>query len=123
MEGDKGVIAVHIDLTTFLLAFIAFVLLAGVILLGVVAFVIWRKKIPVKGAAALIAAVLYFISPVDVVPEVAFGPFGLLDDAGVLAAAFMYASHVLRARRAGLPLGSAIGAAELRRRTRPPVGR
>jgi uncharacterized membrane protein YkvA (DUF1232 family) len=95
---------VDFDLTTFLLAFISLVLVVGLVALVVVAYVIRRKRIPLTGAAALIGAVLYLISPVDAVPEFAFGPIGLLDDAGVLSLAAMYAAHVLRARRAGMPI-------------------
>lgn len=87
-----------IDLSTFLLGFLAAVLVFGLVVLGVVLFVIWKKKVPVKGAAALLGAALYLLSPVDAIPEVPFGPVGLLDDAGVLAMAWMYAQHVMNKR-------------------------
>jgi hypothetical protein len=99
---------VNIDFTTFLLGFVVAVLVIGLALFAVVAFVIWKKRIPFKGAAALLAAVLYLISPVDVIPEIPFGPVGLLDDAGVLTLAFMYARHLLEARRAGLGVSAGL---------------
>ena len=33
------------------------------------------------------SAVVYLISPLDVIPELAFGPFGLIDDAAIAALA------------------------------------
>lgn len=33
----------------------------------------------------LVAAIAYFVSPVDVIPEVVFGPIGLIDDIGLAA--------------------------------------
>jgi uncharacterized membrane protein YkvA (DUF1232 family) len=111
------------NLGTFLLGFVVAVLVIGLVVLGLVLFVIWRKKIPVRGAAALLAAAVYFISPIDAIPEGLFGPAGLLDDAGVLALAWMYAQHVLRARRAGLPVSAGLynGSRELLHRK--PVNR
>lgn len=97
-----------IDLSTFLLGFVVAVIVLGLAVLGTVLVVIRRRKIPFKGAAALLGAALYFISPVDVLPEALLGPAGLLDDAGVLALAWMYAQHVLRARRAGLPVSTGL---------------
>lgn len=38
----------------------------------------WRPRL------ALIVTVLYVLSPIDLVPEILFGPFGLVDDLGVL---------------------------------------
>lgn len=50
--------------------------------------------------AVLIAAgaLLYGASPVDVIPELLAGPFGLGDDALVLAAAGFAILRILRAR-------------------------
>jgi uncharacterized membrane protein YkvA (DUF1232 family) len=44
------------------------------------------------GAAGLV----YGLSPVDLVPEVLFGPLGLLDDLGVLGAAAFGVWRMLR---------------------------
>jgi uncharacterized membrane protein YkvA (DUF1232 family) len=42
----------------------------------------------------------YILSPVDAFPEVAFGPFGLIDDAGALAAGVYAAMSAIRAGKA-----------------------
>jgi len=43
------------------------------------------KEIPLGSILAATAAIIYFVSPVDVVPD-AFGALGLADDAAVIAA-------------------------------------
>jgi uncharacterized membrane protein YkvA (DUF1232 family) len=43
------------------------------------------KKVPASKKAKLAAAIVYFISPLDLIPEAVFGPIGYLDDV-VLAA-------------------------------------
>ena len=103
-------------------------MLLGVLaLLGVavIGFVMWRYRIPPRGLIAMIGALVYLASPVDVLREVMLGPLGLLDDAGAVTAAavFVYklvtvegdsrmrASRAGRARSAGvtavccIPLG------------------
>jgi hypothetical protein len=49
---------------------------------------------PPRGLIAMIGAVVYLASPIDVLPEVMLGPLGLLDDAGAVTAAaiFVYKS-------------------------------
>ncbi|MBF0595945.1 YkvA family protein [Faecalibacter rhinopitheci] len=37
-----------------------------------------------------IIAVLYIISPIDIIPEALFGPFGLIDDFGILMFGMKY---------------------------------
>jgi uncharacterized membrane protein YkvA (DUF1232 family) len=44
-------------------------------------------RVPMKDKGVLGVAVLYIISPVDLVPEALVGPVGLLDDLAVLAIA------------------------------------
>ena len=51
----------------------------------------------VSGAFALLCAA-YCLSPVDLIPEIALGPIGLVDDAGALAAGVMAAKSAFRAR-------------------------
>jgi uncharacterized membrane protein YkvA (DUF1232 family) len=44
-------------------------------------------RVPIGGKAIAAAAALYVVSPIDLIPEIFFGPFGLLDDLLVLTAA------------------------------------
>jgi uncharacterized membrane protein YkvA (DUF1232 family) len=37
-----------------------------------------------KKTIILILAIIYFISPIDVIPEAIFGPIGYVDDFGLL---------------------------------------
>ena len=41
-------------------------------------------RIPLKYRLALLSAVLYVLSPLDIIPEMVFGAPGLIDDAGIL---------------------------------------
>lgn len=55
-------------------------------------------KIPMRMIASLVAALLYFVSPLDLVPD--WMPFaGLLDDAAVLGAVFKLSAVDLNAYR------------------------
>jgi uncharacterized membrane protein YkvA (DUF1232 family) len=49
------------------------------------------------GFVALCAA--YTISPVDILPEVVMGPFGLVDDAGAIVAGVATAVATIRAKK------------------------
>jgi len=51
-------------------------------------------------AAVLIgvAALVYGISPFDLVPEAILGPLGLLDDAGVLIGAGIWIFNILKGK-------------------------
>jgi hypothetical protein len=53
---------------------------------AVIGFVMWRYRIPPRGLVAMIGALVYLASPIDVLPEVILGPIGLLDDAGGVTA-------------------------------------
>jgi len=46
------------------------------------------RRLPFNTLVALIAALIYFVSPVDAIPDVIPG-IGFLDDAGVIAIVFM----------------------------------
>jgi uncharacterized membrane protein YkvA (DUF1232 family) len=48
------------------------------------------------GAVAFCA--FYAISPVDCIPEAAFGPFGFLDDIGAVIAAFKFLNDAFKSR-------------------------
>ncbi len=43
------------------------------------------KDVPLANKAKLAAAIAYFISPIDVIPEAIFGPIGYLDDIALTA--------------------------------------
>jgi uncharacterized membrane protein YkvA (DUF1232 family) len=56
-----------------------------------------RPKLERTDLAIVIIALLYILSPFDLVPEIVAGPLGLTDD---LAAAGVIAMTLVRARRA-----------------------
>jgi uncharacterized membrane protein YkvA (DUF1232 family) len=77
-------------------------LIVGVLALLVVlaiGYVMWRYRLPPRGLVAMGAAAVYLISPIDVVPEMFFGPLGLVDDAGVTAAVVLFVYKLVKARR------------------------
>ena len=43
------------------------------------------KEVPLSKKAKLAAAIAYFISPLDIIPEAIFGPVGYLDDIALAA--------------------------------------
>jgi uncharacterized membrane protein YkvA (DUF1232 family) len=43
------------------------------------------KRVPASEKAKLAGAIAYFVSPLDVIPELLLGPIGLLDDVAVAA--------------------------------------
>ena len=75
------------DLLTVVLVLLGVLTLLGVAAIG---FVMWRYRIPPRGLVAMIGALVYLASPVDVLPEVLLGPIGLLDDAGAATAAAVF---------------------------------
>jgi hypothetical protein len=84
---------------TIVLGFIALILVIGVVLLAVSLFVIYRYRVPLRGVAAMAGALVYLVSPVDVLPEAVLGPFGLIDDVGVVGAVGMFVYRMIQARR------------------------
>jgi len=84
------------DLLTLVLVLLGVLALLGVAVTG---FVIWRYRIPPRGLIAMIGALVYLASPVDVLPEVILGPFGLLDDAGAVTAAAVFVYKLVTVRR------------------------
>ncbi|MCE0539058.1 DUF1232 domain-containing protein [Kineosporia rhizophila] len=101
------------DNTTLMVVvgFVAVLLLVAVTLLAVGLFVIYRYRVPLHGIATMAASFAYLISPVDAVPEAVVGPFGILDDAGVVTLAAWYVYHLIRARRTNMPIRKAAGIA------------
>jgi len=80
----------------------ALILLIGVVLLGISLFVIYRYRVPLRGVAAMAGALVYLVSPIDVVPDPLL-PFGLIDDLGVVGAVGMFVYRLVQARRQALP--------------------
>jgi uncharacterized membrane protein YkvA (DUF1232 family) len=80
---------------------LVFVVLGVLTLLGVaaIAFVMWRYKIPPRGLVAMIGALVYIASPIDVLPEAVLGPIGLLDDAGAATAAAVFVYKLVTVKR------------------------
>ncbi len=43
-----------------------------------------KYKIGIFNLIIALVAIIYFISPIDFIPEIAFGPFGIIDDFAIL---------------------------------------
>jgi len=71
----------------------------GLLGVAVICFVMWRYRIPPRGLVAMIGALVYLVSPVDVLPEVMLGPIGLLDDAGAATAAAVFVYKLVAVKR------------------------
>lgn len=67
--------------------------------LVVVGLLMWRFRIPPRGLVAMLGALFYLALPLDVVPEAIFGPLGLVDDTGVLAAVSIWVYKLVRTRQ------------------------
>jgi uncharacterized membrane protein YkvA (DUF1232 family) len=91
--------------------FRAVVIVLGVLVLvgaAVIGFVMWRFRVPPRGVVAMVVALFYLATPVDVVPEAVLGPLGLVDDAGVVTGVAVLVYRLVRAR-AALQKGGVIG--------------
>lgn len=84
------------DLVTIVLVVVAGLFLVGVAVIG---FVMWRFQVPPRGLAAMVGALVYLASPVDVLPELVLGPLGLVDDAGVVAVVGIWVYKLVQARK------------------------
>jgi uncharacterized membrane protein YkvA (DUF1232 family) len=84
------------DLLTLMLMLLGVLALLGVAVIG---FVMWRYRIPPRGLIAMIGALIYLASPVDVLPEVMLGPVGLLDDVGAVTAAAVFVYKLVTVKR------------------------
>src|SRR5918997_2506352 len=84
------------DLRTLVLVVLGVLTLLGVAVIG---FVMWRYRIPPRGLVAMIGALVYLASPVDVLPEVLLGPIGLLDDAGAATAATVFVYKLVTVKK------------------------
>jgi len=84
------------DLLTVVLVVVGALALIGI---AVIVFVMRRYRIPPRGLIAMIGALVYLVSPVDVLPEVILGPIGLLDDAGAATAAAVFVYKLVTVKR------------------------
>jgi len=84
------------DLLTVVLVLLGVLSLLGV---AVIVFVMWRYRVPPRGLIAMIGALVYLASPIDVLPEVMLGPLGLLDDAGVVTAVAVFVYKLVKVKK------------------------
>src|SRR4051794_19239474 len=84
------------DLLTLVLVLLGVLTLIGVAGIG---FIMWRYRIPPRGLIAMIGALVYLASPIDVLPEVVLGPIALLDDAGAATAAAVFVYKLVTVKR------------------------
>ena len=84
------------DLLTLVLMLLGVLALLGVAVIG---FVMWRYRIPPRGLIAMIGALVYLASPVDVLPEVMLGPLGLLDDVGAVTVAGVFVYKLVTVKK------------------------
>jgi uncharacterized membrane protein YkvA (DUF1232 family) len=74
------------------------------------------SALPTTDLLLTLLGVIYLISPIDFIPEVALGPLGLLDDTGVLALIMVKLTMMLDRRAADLnatdPATSTAGSAK-----------
>ena len=84
------------DLLTTVLVVLGVLVLLGLV---VIALVMWRYRVPPRGVVAMLGALVYLASPVDVLPEVLLGPLGLVDDAGVVTGAAIFVYKLVTVRR------------------------
>jgi uncharacterized membrane protein YkvA (DUF1232 family) len=101
------------DVTDLLTAVLVVLGVGFVLGLAVIGFVMWRYRIPPRGLVAMAGALVYLVSPVDVLPEVLLGPLGLVDDAGVVTAVAIWVYKLVQARRMFQPQDSGV---DLKRR-------
>jgi len=84
------------DLLTQVIVVLGILALLGV---GVIGFIMWRYRVPPRGLIAMIGALVYLVSPVDVLPEALLGPIGLLDDAGAVTAAAFFVYKLVTVKK------------------------
>ncbi|MBL7499352.1 DUF1232 domain-containing protein [Frankia sp. CNm7] len=90
------------DISFSTLAIVVLVVLGviGLAIVGTGIYVLVKYRVPLRGIVAAVSSLAYLLTPVDVAPEALLGPFGLVDDAGILAAAAVYISRLVAIRRA-----------------------
>ena len=86
-------------LGTIVTVVISIVAAAGLIAALLIAFLMWRYRLPPRALFAMVGALIYLVSPIDVLPEVLLGPIGLLDDAGVTAGTAIFIYKLIQTRK------------------------
>ena len=88
-----------LELLRLLVIFGGLIIITGLVLLALPQCKLREMLMPFVawGFVALCAA--YAISPVDALPEVIFGPFGLVDDLGAVVMGVGTAAAAIRAKR------------------------
>ena len=84
------------DLLTQVIVVLGILALLGV---GVIGFIMWRYRVPPRGLVAMIGALVYLVSPIDVLPEALLGPIGLLDDAGAVTAVAVFVYKLVMVKK------------------------
>lgn len=86
-------------LGAFLVAVVSVLAAIGLVGLCLIGWVVWRYRVPMRGVVAMVGALIYLVSPVDVLPESLLGPFGLIDDAGVVGATVLFVYKLIKVRQ------------------------
>jgi uncharacterized membrane protein YkvA (DUF1232 family) len=84
------------DLLTLVLILLG---VLALLVVAVIGFAMWRYRISPSGLIAMIGALVYLVSPIDVLPEAMLGPVGLLDDAGAVTAAAVFVYKLVTVKR------------------------
>ncbi len=87
------------DLSDLLVTVLVVLGVLGLVGAAVIGLVMWRYRVPPRGVAAMVGALVYLVSPLDVVPEIVLGPLGLVDDAGVVTVAAVWVYKLVQVRR------------------------
>ncbi len=98
---------------------ISIIAAVGVLAAALIVFLMWRFKLPPRALVAMIAAAIYLVSPIDVLPEVLLGPVGLLDDAGVVTGTAIFVYKLIQTRKRLIEAGVLGRGRPSGRRTRP----
>ena len=91
--------------STLLIVLLVVFALIGLLAVVALVIVIVRYRPPFAAIAAVVGALIYGASPVDLIPEAVLGPIGALDDIGLLAAAVGFMVTQVRQRRGIEPAG------------------
>jgi len=106
---------------TLLVVLLVIFAIIGVLAVVALIVVIVRFRPPLTAIAAVVGALIYGASPIDLIPEAVVGPIGALDDIGIIAAAIGFMVTQIRKRRdvtAGR--GDAAGLTDMSLRKLPP---
>ena len=91
--GDGGGLGTVLTVLVTIVAGVGLIALAGIV------YVMWRYRLPPRALVAMVGALFYLVSPIDVLPEALLGPFGLLDDAGVTGATILFVYKLVKTRQ------------------------